>query len=128
VALVILAFRLLDLGVKHLAWRLVGDQTRPRRACVGLVNFDVVFGLAAPFCIALVQFHPQKIDCRTTPASLGLSYSGVRLESEGLGWRWGEEKMPPPVPLRNVGCGNKNALPPVSEGRHAHPASDGKAR
>jgi pimeloyl-ACP methyl ester carboxylesterase len=99
-ALAILAFRLLDLGVKKLALRWIGNQTRTQRACAGVVNFAIIIGLGAPFFIALVQFHPQKIACGTTPAEFGWPYSDVQLESDGL--RLAAWHLPASSPVRPV--------------------------
>jgi pimeloyl-ACP methyl ester carboxylesterase len=115
-ALVILVFRLLDLGVKKLVHRCIGDQSRNRRALAVLLNWSVVLVLAAPFCIALVQFHPQKIGCGATPADFGLPYTDVQLESDGL--RLSAWHLPASSPTRPVvvvchglGANKQNFLP-----------------
>jgi len=99
-ALVILAFRLLDLGVRHLAQRCCGAQTRTRRALAVTLNWAVVFLLAAPFCIALVQFHPQKIGCAATPGDFGLPYTDVELMADDL--RLAAWHLPASSPTRPV--------------------------
>jgi pimeloyl-ACP methyl ester carboxylesterase len=82
-ALLILALRLLDLGVKKVVYGCIGTQTRTRKIVAATASGCICFALVAPFVIALVQFHPQKIGCGTTPAESGLSYTGVTLESDG---------------------------------------------
>lgn len=117
-ALVVLALRLLDLGVKNAARRLFGDQSRTRRVLAGLANWSLVFLLAAPFLIALVQFHPQKIACAATPADVGLPYSPVTLESQGLqlaGWHIpvADANRPAVVICHGLGANKQNFLPVV---------------
>jgi pimeloyl-ACP methyl ester carboxylesterase len=117
-ALVILALRLLDLGVKRGTAHLIGDRTRTRRVLAVLANWSLVFLLAAPFLMALVQFHPQKIGCSVTPADVGLPYSAVAVESEGLqlaGWHIPVEDVERPVLVicHGVGANKQNFLPVV---------------
>lgn len=118
-ALVILAFRLLDLGVKRLAYRWIGDHTRSRKALAAVINFSIVLLMAAPFCIALGQFHPQKIACGATPADFGLPYTDVQLESDGLrlaGWHLPASSPTRPVVVicHGLGANKQNFLPVAS--------------
>lgn len=118
-ALAILAFRLLDLGVKKLAQRWIGNRTRTQRVCAGVVNFVIIIGLGAPFFIALVQFHPQKIACGTTPAEFGLPYTDVQLDSDGLrlaGWHLPASSPARPVVVicHGLGANKQNFLHAVS--------------
>lgn len=115
-ALVVLSLRLLDLGVKQVLARVLGEQTRARRTWSSVLRFVVVFALAAPFCIALGQFHPQKIACGETPAALGLTYSDVRVRSDDLdlaGWHLAASSPERPVVVicHGLGANKQNFLP-----------------
>src|SRR5262249_19048730 len=83
-ALLILSRLLLDLGIKKSSCWNVGTDTPTRKALAAVVNWSLVCLIAVPFLIALVQFHPQKIGCGLTPGEIGLPYTNVALESEGL--------------------------------------------
>ncbi|MBL8794489.1 MAG: alpha/beta fold hydrolase [Planctomycetia bacterium] len=115
-ALVILALRLLDLGVKRWTRRWLGEATRARRALGVAVSWSVVFLIAAPFLIALVQFHPQKIACGGTPAALGLPYEEVTLAADGLqlaAWHLpaAAPERPVVVVCHGLGANKQNFLP-----------------
>jgi pimeloyl-ACP methyl ester carboxylesterase len=88
-ALLIFALRLFDLGVRGAAGWAFGNATRRRRVVATAVQWSVVLLVAAPFLMALAQFHPQRIACDGTPAQVGLPCAGVTFESDGLqlsGW------------------------------------------
>jgi pimeloyl-ACP methyl ester carboxylesterase len=115
-AFVILSLRLLDAGVGHAARRLIGDQTNTRKACAGILNWAIIFLIAAPFVIALAQFHPQKIGCGATPAALGLPYTNVVLRAEGMplaGWHLPASSPERPVVMlcHGLGANKQNFLP-----------------
>lgn len=115
-ALVILALRLLDLGVKNLTCRWIGNQTKTKRVLATTAHLSVVFLIAAPFLIALIQFHPQKIGCGTTPGELGLRYSNVELESDGrqlAAWHLPASSAERPVVVvcHGLGANKQNFLP-----------------
>lgn len=122
-ALVILALRLLDLGIKKLACWMIGNQTRTRKAIATITNWSIVFLIAAPFLIALVQFHPQKIGCGATPGDFGLPYSDAMLDSEGLrlsGWHLPASSPERPVVVVCHGLGaNKQNFLPMAQRVHA---------
>ena len=118
-ALVILVLRLLDLGVKGLAHRWIGDRTWTRKALAAVMRFSIVLVMAAPFCIALIQFHPQKIACGLTPGDFGLPYADVQLESDGLrlaGWHLPASSPTRPVVVicHGLGANKQNFLPAAS--------------
>lgn len=115
-ALVVLCLRLLDLGVKRGAATLIGAQSPRRRLLASLGSWLVVFFLAAPFLISLVQFHPQKIRCNQSPAAYGLPYTDLTLESDGLalaGWHIPAAAPDRPVVVicHGLGANRQNFLP-----------------
>lgn len=115
-SVVILAFRLLDLGVKAVTHRVIGDKTPARKRWAVVTNWAIVFAIAGPFLIALVQFHPQRIACNSTPAQWGMPYTDVTLQSDGLrlaGWHIPASSPDRPVVLiaHGVGVNKQNFLP-----------------
>ena len=115
-ALLILLLRLLDIGVKKLVLRVIGDQTRPRKMLASVVNWTIMLVLAAPFLMSLVQFHPQKIGCATTPEEHDVPYNEVKLESEGLqlsAWHLPASSPERPVVVicHGLGANKQNFLP-----------------
>jgi pimeloyl-ACP methyl ester carboxylesterase len=78
-ALLIVALRLLDQALSHAGRRLLGDQTGRRRVISGAVRGGLVFALAAPLLMSLLQFCPQRQACTRTPAALGLEFEEVWL-------------------------------------------------
>lgn len=121
-ALIILGLRLLDLGVKKLFQRTIGDETTTRKKLTMAASWCVVLILVVPFVMALAQFHPQKIACGATPGDIGLPYSDVLLDSESL--RLAACHIPASKPERPVvvlchGLGaNKQNFLPVAQMLH----------
>ncbi|MBY0527735.1 MAG: lysophospholipase [Gemmataceae bacterium] len=115
-ALIILALRMLDLGVKKLFHHLIGDQTRARKTLAAVASWSVVLVLVVPFVMALAQFHPQKIACIATPADFGIPYSEVLLDSQGLqlsAWHLPASSPERPVVVlcHGLGANKQNFLP-----------------
>jgi pimeloyl-ACP methyl ester carboxylesterase len=118
IALVVLVLRLFDLGVKHWTQRLIGNQSRTRRVLAGIANFAIVFSVAAPFLIAFVQFHPQKIACGATPMDMGLTHTDEFIESDGLrlaAWHVAASSPDRPVVVicHGLGANKQNFMPAV---------------
>src|SRR5688572_22473437 len=78
-ALLIVAFRLLDHLLDKTTRLWIGDQTTRQRLLGGAVRGGLVFAIAAPLLMSLVQFCPQRQACTRTPAALGLEFEDVTL-------------------------------------------------
>ena len=74
--------RLLDQLLSRLAGRLIGDQTARQRIAGGMLRGGLVFALAAPLLMSLLQFCPQRQACTRTPAALGLEFEEQTLSGK----------------------------------------------
>jgi pimeloyl-ACP methyl ester carboxylesterase len=121
--LFVLALRLLDLGIKKAAHRLIGVETRTRKMLAEVARTTVVLFVAVPLLMALVQFHPQRIRCGLTPGDLRLPYSDVVFESDGVhlaGWHLPASSTERPVVVLCHGLGvNKQNFLLAAELVHA---------
>jgi hypothetical protein len=99
-ALLIVAFRLLDHVLDKATRRGIGDQTAWRRSVCGGVRGGLVFAVAAPLLMSLLQFSPQRQACTRTPAAVGLPFEEVTLSgSAGRLTAW---HLPQAAPDRPV--------------------------
>lgn len=112
----ILLFRGLDACAAVGLRRLIGQDTRRQRLCVGTLRFALVFILAAPFLVTLSQLHPQRIVPGLAVAEVGAPCEEVWFEADGLrlsAWHLSQPgaDRPPILVLHGVGSNKQNFLP-----------------
>jgi pimeloyl-ACP methyl ester carboxylesterase len=107
-ALLIVALRMLDCLFEQATCRLIGDGTAGRRLIGATVRGGLVFVIAAPLLISLLQFCPQRQVCTRTPAALGLAFEEVTLSGRAgrlSAWHLPQPKADRPVVVIAHGLG-----------------------
>jgi alpha-beta hydrolase superfamily lysophospholipase len=114
----IAAIRLVDLTIA--VWS--DTPRRWQRNLTAVTRLAVAVLFAAPLVMSLVQFCPQRIRSRFTPASVGLQYEAFEFNSEGYrlaGWDVPASKPEAPVVLVTHGLGvNQSAFLHVARMLH----------
>lgn len=142
-ALVVLALRGLDLGLDRGLRRLFrASENRVRMLAARVSRAGLLVAIAVPFLFAIVQFHPQRVAGRGSPADLGIAYRAVRLKSSaGRLAAWfvpgPTDRGPVVLMAHGIGVNKENFLPAVALVHdlgysvfifdfRAHGASDGR--
>ncbi len=85
---------------------MIGDHTARRRLACGGVRGGLVFAIAAPLLMSLLQFCPQRQACTRTPAALGLAFEQVTLSGNaGRLSAWYLPQTEPNRPVVVIGHG-----------------------
>ena len=116
--LLLVFFRGVDFGVQWLLGRWMPGNGWKRTALGLGVRVGVVVFFFLPPLMVLLQLHPQKVSSSGDPASLGMDFEEVRLESGGVGlagWYIPGSQPEGPVVLvaHGIGANRQNFLPPV---------------
>lgn len=117
-ALIIVALRLFDRGVRTGVEHVVGKAGGVRRGIGLCVYAVVVLGVAFPLLLATLQFHPIRIAPAGTPGAVGLPYADITFVADGLrlsGWHIpaGSEDRPIVLVTHGFNANKENFLVPA---------------